>query len=348
MHKSGQAFVPKDRMNYAGRVAATYLRKKVYRWEDRAALANYRLLQAANRDIRDYGLQTASRRGITTISNDAKSIPFRRDLVQYSSQRLYQYSKDAARQSFKYAATAYAAGWYGTQWMIDQAMHEEQPKEPDPIPYLLLLWAILHPGTVPNLDINLTYEDLATEWEDAYTTAVLNAIAKEKRVINSTVIQDTELLALLQQIAAVLGVDVQTAAGLYYSTDLLTRTAIMRALNQSSAAVYQSNAETIQKVMWVTSHDSRVCPECASHDGELFEITPGGYVTPLQGLPPDASHPNCRCTTVPILPDVENPNAPPNETFNEWTNRWMNGNDKWYTLELGEFMNDSTLESTQL
>lgn len=57
----------------------------------------------------------------------------------------------------------------------------------------------------------------------------------------------------------------------------------------------------IERYMWVSTLDSRVCQRashkcgksCAELDGMIFEV--GGKDSPM---PPDASHPNCRCCVV--------------------------------------------------
>jgi hypothetical protein len=133
-------------MNYAGRVCENYAVRKIYRWEDKAALANYQLLKAAIRDIREAAFYYASQLRITEISNDANSITFRRMLNTYLTQRLGQFASDVAAQSYQYAVTAYAAGWYLRQWQIHQALHKPDTFRPQRLAPQAASANVLAPG----------------------------------------------------------------------------------------------------------------------------------------------------------------------------------------------------------
>lgn len=345
MHKSGQAFVPKEHMNYAGRICETYLRKKLYRFEDRAALAAYTLLKRTNADIREYALNTAAQLRLTTVGNDANSIVFRRMLSSFAQARLQEYGEQVARQAYQYATIAYAAGWYGRLWLLDQASHHDPRVKITRLPMHTVAQAVLQPGLTEAVQANLAaYDYMGHEWRDGYQTAVSASIIKVKRVINATAQAPSSTLAVTQSIGTTLGIDApsqEASSGLYHATSLPTRTAVMRSANHASAAVYGTHVELLLGAMWLTSNDSRVCPTCARQNGRIFIINSlmGAF---LFGLPPDGSHFGCRCTIIPLMLPYDSPNEPPDDIFDDWLT------DYGFFDELDFFMQDNVLESTQL
>ena len=64
------------------------------------------------------------------------------------------------------------------------------------------------------------------------------------------------------------------------------------AINMTDYAVLQAFADAgVEKVMWVSEHDNRVCNECHSYDGQVFEIDEL----------PVKPHWGCRCHYIPVL-----------------------------------------------
>ena len=80
----------------------------------------------------------------------------------------------------------------------------------------------------------------------------------------------------------------------YNSADRLVRTEYSHLLNTATMQRYQSIG--IEKFIWITARNEKVCPNCKNKDGEIFLVS-----DPLN-FPPVASHPNCCCSTIPILP----------------------------------------------
>lgn len=345
MHKSGQAFVPRDKLNYAGRVCETYLRKKLYRFEDRAALATYGLLKHTNTLIREYALQTAAQLRLTTVGNDADSISFRRMVSTYAVARLQEYGEQAARLGYQYATLAYAAGWYGRLWLLDQSTHHDSRVNITRVPQSKIAVSILQPGLRETVRADMSaYEYIGNEWRDTYITATSASIIKIKRVINATAQTPVSPLGLTQTIGMALGINAtpkESASGLYHATSLPTRTAVMRSANYASAEVYTTHTELLLGAMWLTSHDERVCPMCSRLDGSIFAINSLVGIA-LLGLPPDGSHYGCRCTVIPLLIPYDAPDTPPDDSFEDWLNEYG------FYDDLDFFMQDTTLESTQL
>jgi SPP1 gp7 family putative phage head morphogenesis protein len=78
---------------------------------------------------------------------------------------------------------------------------------------------------------------------------------------------------------------------------LIARTETIRAHNQGQIKFYHTVG--VEKAIWQTAEDERTCPECAPLDGQVFL---------LGKLPGPVLHANCRCWTVPELPnDIKTP-----------------------------------------
>ena len=84
----------------------------------------------------------------------------------------------------------------------------------------------------------------------------------------------------------------------------IARTEQMRAYRTASLRSYQENSDILRGWQWRCSPSRRTCPVCLAMDGQEFSTE--------ESL---ASHPNCRCTMVPVLRDRE---TPPHETGAEW------------------------------
>lgn len=330
------AHIP-EQVNYAGRVAENYLRKKLYRWEDLGAKANYETVKALSRDVREFVLYAANQARVSTIGNDAPSTVFRRMANEYLTQRMGQFVNAVAWQSYGYAVTGYTAGWYLRQWQLHSATHGQI--KPVRVSNLNAQKQVLAPmQEAVTLDGGV-YDYAGSQWRSDYLQAGTQALLKLRRQLNQTVIKPVSPLALTQQFNDTLGADGK--GGLYHSVQVNTRTAVMRSANVASQDVYGTHTEFILGAIFVTSRDDRVCPICQRLEGKVVVVNDLLAIA-LLGLPPDSTHYGCRCTYVPFVIPVDKPNEPPQDTFEEWLHE--NG----FYSELDEFMSDDMLESTQV
>lgn len=81
-----------------------------------------------------------------------------------------------------------------------------------------------------------------------------------------------------------------------YRSTMIARTEVLAASNRATIFGYKQSGVVVGK-RWVATHDERTCDECIDLDEEYVKLDadfPGGYMEP-------PIHPNCRCTTTPIL-----------------------------------------------
>lgn len=69
----------------------------------------------------------------------------------------------------------------------------------------------------------------------------------------------------------------------------ISRTEMLRAYREGTRAVYQANSNVVQGWRWLSSQSSRTCAMCWAMDGMFFPLDE-----------PLGSHPNCRCTMIPV------------------------------------------------
>lgn len=376
MRKPGQAFVPRERMPYAGRVAETLVRRKIFRLEDTAAKADYDILKRSFDDIRAYGQRLADTLKLDTLSMDANSITWRRMFLKYAEPKLGEAAQLMALSGYRFATTAYAGGYYGRLWLMDEVVRGRfavnkprlyardvaiqllQPGFSEAEEYRTKVygtyWPIEgqpSPLTEAMLPDGMSYELAGQEWRDGYVSVATNAILRIRRGTLRFQVQKASIRETLDGIGSELGVIGDKPKGAYYQSQLITRAAIMRASNHGAVRAYQAQVKGglheatdgwILGAVFVTSHDERVCVTCASHDGELYALN-DLFGIALLGLPPDNTHPGCRCSIIMILiPDLLSGNEPPQDTWDAWA--YENGFDS----DLEWFIDDNRLESTMV
>ena len=76
------------------------------------------------------------------------------------------------------------------------------------------------------------------------------------------------------------------------SAEALARTAVNAVTTQARQLTYEENQDILDGWSYVATLEPSTCEVCAALDGEEYDISAGPY-------PP--RHPNCRCTTVPVV-----------------------------------------------
>jgi SPP1 gp7 family putative phage head morphogenesis protein len=96
----------------------------------------------------------------------------------------------------------------------------------------------------------------------------------------------------------------------------LVRTAVSHVSSMARDATYQANADVVQSVQWVATLDDRTCEICGDLDGQTFPVGSGPR--------PPGPHPECRCTTVPVVSSYKQLGIPADE-LDAGTRASMNG-----------------------
>lgn len=84
-----------------------------------------------------------------------------------------------------------------------------------------------------------------------------------------------------------------------WEAERIVRSEFVRAGNQAALLTYQQNEDLLSGVQWLSTLDQRTCLLCAKLDGRVWK-------DPAQAkIPVTNTHPNCRCTLVPVVKGAE-------------------------------------------
>ncbi len=70
----------------------------------------------------------------------------------------------------------------------------------------------------------------------------------------------------------------------------ISRTEVLRSFRAASIATYRAHDDTVDGWQWLSALDSRTCVVCWAMHGTVHPVTE-----------PFASHPNCRCSPIPVV-----------------------------------------------
>ena len=73
----------------------------------------------------------------------------------------------------------------------------------------------------------------------------------------------------------------------------ISRTESLRAYRGATLETYKENRKIVKQWRWLSARQARTCVSCWARDGMVFEVDE-----------PFISHIQCRCTPIPVLPDV--------------------------------------------
>lgn len=83
-----------------------------------------------------------------------------------------------------------------------------------------------------------------------------------------------------------------------YRMEMIARTEVLRAHNQGRIKFYGEVG--VRKLEWMTVQDERMCPVCGALDGRVFDT--GSF-------PSQPAHPNCRCSSLPVITSIQSPES---------------------------------------
>lgn len=89
--------------------------------------------------------------------------------------------------------------------------------------------------------------------------------------------------------------------------DTWVRSYMMHTTNSARSEFYNTNASLMKGVQWLSTLDARTCELCAPRDSFIYSMDDR---SPVDGGPPwaegpGALHPNCRCTSTPVIKSLK-------------------------------------------
>jgi len=104
-----------------------------------------------------------------------------------------------------------------------------------------------------------------------------------------------------------------------YESKRLINTEVARMTSTAQDEIYKSS-DVVKKVMWDATLDSKTSEICENYNGKIWDANSN------HPIPPVDSHPNCRCSLVPVIDDWKPTKKLDNETkkvedyksFSDW------------------------------
>lgn len=324
------------------RVCDVYARRRAFVAEDAAMVQVFDAYKAAYRDLRTYADEAAKQYGVETLANDAATTYWRRAFLAKAEPRLNRLGADVAQITLAAAYKQYFASFYAKAWLLSQyaptaPLDFQQPTTRDAMERVL--HGQLREAYEPDA---MLYDMLGVEWKDQYVTEINSLIGKMKSVLSGGIQSNIGYDAAARNLAGIMGVDTGDK-GSFQKINTISRTYFMGAANTGAQDLYAQNADLVNGYMWVgTLADGRMCTNiCLPLNGKTWALN-----DPNRKVPPYDSHPNCRCTSIPVLtsaPDTVSQDTPPAQTLPEWL---IGAGLGWLWGEL--FGGKKKLDSTQI
>lgn len=291
----------------AMRTSEEYLKRQTFKVENAAVLALLVLYREAYRDITSYLQDTAS----ITAS-------WRNPVEAYVVARTARLKTDTLALVDRWTKAALVGNYYGRLWLLDMATPERIQVHTPPLSRVSLREDIYD---------QLIQDLLGQEWRDQYALELDDLTLSIRRAIGIGIRDKESMSAIQRRVRDAMGVITDRRRGALGSSDragyranfnrvqTLTRTVVQTVANNGSMTAYRANADLIDGYEWLTAHDERTCPICRPLDRKRFGLK-SNFRPPI--------HPQCRCTTVPVLKgqmEVE-ADAAPRQSLPDWVLRF--------------------------
>jgi len=113
-------------------------------------------------------------------------------------------------------------------------------------------------------------------------------LAQARTVLVGGLLQGQGVPTVARALQSVLG-------GARWQSERVVRSEFVRVANQAAILTFDRNAQYLKGVRWVATLDRRSCLQCAQLDGKFFTDIKKAKVPVID------THPNCRCSLVPVL-----------------------------------------------
>lgn len=301
-----------DRLpSMAARTCETWVKRRLFRLEDRAVREELALYRAAFSDIREEAYNLRGRMGGTLDRR------FMDALLPIMRARVLRLGHDVARVAGAYSVQAYVLGYYGRAWLLDMVTAPDvRVKVPPPDIRTAMRERILTEAGGANIWAMIA-DEYGDDWYRIFSLEYDTLMINLTRVLKQGMRQGLGMADIMDKVADKFGIELSTTGGYQSNFNVVqavTRTYVMNSSNQGAARIFYDNRELLAGYRHLTANDERVCNICAAMDGHLYPI--GEWA-----VPPSNTHPNCRCTIIPELradyADIYL-NDPPRETYDEW------------------------------
>ncbi len=281
--------------------AQAFVRSHIFALEDRTADELRGLLEIAynqlSRQLDDVWL----RYGVGETWN-ASDVLFRQRteyLLDQYRQEIANLTDAIANQTLDAMIGGYRGGYYGSAWMLDQAIRSGTVSNIPLLPVEAIRAAMLEPY------LGSTFLDRFADARDEFVRLIRRSIV-ESQIRGESITQAT------LRLREALGIKPGDPRSLWARVEMIARTEILRASNDGALAIYEANQDVISGIEWLATKDERTCPICGALDSQQWTWSDTYPVPP--------AHVRCRCALTPVLIDqaLEQAIVGPRQSYREW------------------------------
>lgn len=329
LNVKGYAFVdPAEAPNLTQRYTESYIRRRLFALEDETIITLYQAYRQAYDAIEGYANRRANELGIRQLANNPIGLTWRRLVTRYAQARLRQLGDQVARLAYDKVVLSYLVSYYGKLWMLDSMTANDVVR----VPRLTAddaSQAVMAKQLLEDVGNQIIYDNLGVEWREVYATELDDVILRIRRSLTRGMGQGKTIRELMHDVANDLGVTtdrrrtgIPDVRANFNRVQTITRSYFIDNNNRAALGAYGANADVVGGVKWLTANDGRACPQCSRLAGQVWALDDITMKHPVSD-----THPQCRCSLVPMLHD-EMPNqvtidvvaddATPQTSFTNW------------------------------
>lgn len=304
---------PADVPHRALRITESYIRRKLYAYEDRLALELYGHYKQTYKRLNMAAGVLASEARLDKLRLNSAGIRWRDALAVYAAQEVAKLERASLKTALHYSVGGWWGGYLGHAWQIAQSTTAK--------PYIPL------PGSATARTLNVVREAyavdetlldslIAKEWKLTFAPNFARLRADISASLNTSLTSGVDYRVAIGRIRDLFGLySAGKAKGSYAQIEALVRTAYMDAANRGAVDLYRANPNIVSGMRFLAANDGRVCALCRGYNGRIWAV---GDVTAV--IPPRDTHPRCRCTVVPEVDPALwiEPTYTPKQTLSEW------------------------------
>lgn len=231
------------------RYAEWWVRRRIYGLSDDEARWLYRVYKGAYTSM----ASTLS----TAYDNDNKPLIGQRlRVLNQIEAEMNALSTQVGAHLLETSTDAYAQGYYGRAWELDQATLESTAVKVT----LLPREAIRAMVQQPLLGRNKKYAGV--DWATELGLAREEFVWRVKRSLTTSMINGEGIQAAQRRLRDELGIRTDRRSGFkrnFYQTLMIARTEILRASNLGAQSIYEQNQDVLRGWEWVATRDERTC-----------------------------------------------------------------------------------------
>lgn len=293
------------------RLGEIYSKVKLFELEDRALKAQAVQVRSTSMVYGDLAHRLADQYQLRRLDKSRLSTLWRDGMIAGVQEAHHRLQTSVVSLAFESAVRGWLGGYYLRNWVLRASVDPQVPISTPLIGSTEVSRQVVSEALSDPEILRL----LGSEWSRPMTLEFEELFLKIKKSLNLSMSKGYGIDEAVRELRKLLGTSSSpgSLSGTFGKLSTLARTYILEASNQGSVRAYWTNRDILQEMQHLTASDERVCPQCRPLNGTRYPL--GEFL-----VPPRNTHPNCRCTVIPVLKEGFSIDAQllPQYTFSEF------------------------------